>query len=399
MDRSEGNDDELYPSAPVPPHERGWRHPSEMGAQAWATSEPPLTIGRGLTATTGFIGGALALAVLWTMMPTHAGRRAVVSVRSTLANVTATTTVSSSSALVVTLPSTTVPSSPSSTGAVPSTAPSSAPASTAPEAPTSTPQPTGPLPTYALASGATTPQVAVAVAVGNGGLVITTAAAVRKDNTVELRLPDGGIETASVLLVDQRAGFAVLAHDAVADMAAFTVASSVEPGDELSFYGAGDMTVVVQDDGSIQTASTDPSAPMRDLPEGTPVVNQRGELVALCSHLDGEPTLVSLEHLDPLRRALSEPALDNHVWMGVVLDTSEGSLAITALAPDGPAMTAGVQQGDLITAIDGVDVMDISAIGAALQPHEPGDVVHVAVRRGEVEMAFDVTLATAHSAL
>lgn len=382
----------------MPPHERVWRHPSEMGAQAWASSEPPLAIGRGLTATTGFIGGALVLAVLWTMMPTHAGRRLSVSVTSTVAIVSPPTSAGSGATVPVSAPSSTGPANPSTTAVSPTTAPTGT-ESTDPSVPTSTPEPTGPLPTYALASGATTPQLAVAVAVGNGGLVITTAAAVRKDNTVELRLPDGGVETASVLLVDQRSGFAVLAHDAVTEMAAFTVAPSIEPGDELTFYGADEMTAVVQEDGSIQTVSTDPAAPLAELPEGAPVVNQRGELVALCSHLDGEPTLVSLEHLDPLRRALSEPTVDNHVWMGVVLDGSDGDLAITALAPDGPAMAAGVQQGDVIASIDGVDVMDISAIGAALQPHEPGDVVRIVVRRDGAEVTLDITLAAAHSSL
>ena len=86
MDRSEGNDDELYPIAPIPAHERQWRHPSEMGEQAWVASEPPLTIGRGLTAATGVIGSVLALAVLWTMLPTHAGRTAAVSVPSSAVN-------------------------------------------------------------------------------------------------------------------------------------------------------------------------------------------------------------------------------------------------------------------------------------------------------------------------
>ena len=63
MSRSDWDDDEQYEVAPLPAHERVWRHPSEMGEQAWLHSEPPLAIGRGLTMATGTIGCVLALAV------------------------------------------------------------------------------------------------------------------------------------------------------------------------------------------------------------------------------------------------------------------------------------------------------------------------------------------------
>ena len=62
-----------YPDAPLPRHERAWRHPSEIGEATWRSSEPPLAVGRGLLVTTGAIGALLALAVLWAMLPTGAG--------------------------------------------------------------------------------------------------------------------------------------------------------------------------------------------------------------------------------------------------------------------------------------------------------------------------------------
>jgi S1-C subfamily serine protease len=363
-----------------------------MGQQAWASSEPPLTIGRGLTAATGAIGSLLALAVLWTMLPTHAGRNAGVSVRSTVATVG---TVGSSSSLT----------SPSTTDATPATDGGSD--TTDVDEPTSSVDAnTGssvvpsvdPLPTYAVSVGTAVEPVAVAVAVNDGSLIITTAAAVSADNTVELLLPDGGTEQAQVLLVDQRSGFAVLAHDTEASLTSFTVATAVVPGDELTFYGAEHVTAVVQDDGTFEPTTTDPSVPVGDLPEGTPVVNQRGELVALCSHSDGEATLVSLEHLDSLRRALAEGS-EGKVWMGVVLDTAAEALQISALDAKGPAATAGLLEGDVIVSIDGVTVLDVTAIGAALAAHQPGDVVPVEVERDGASITIDVTLAAPRPSL
>ncbi|MEN9643488.1 MAG: hypothetical protein RL238_157 [Actinomycetota bacterium] len=361
-----------------------------MGQQAWATSEPPLTIGRGLTAATGAIGSLLALAVLWTMLPTHAGRSAGVSVRSTVATVG---TADSSSSLAA--PSTTDPTSTAGSDTTEVEGPtSSVDAGTG----STTAPAVDPLPTYAVSVGESVEPVAVAVAVNNGSLIITTAAAVSADNTVELLLPDGGTEEARVLLVDQRSGFAVLAHDTEVSLTSFTVATEVAPGDELTFYGAEHVTAVVQDDGTIETTTTDPAAPVAELPEGTPVVNQRGELVALCSHADGDATLLSLERLDSLRRALADGAADT-VWMGVVLDAAAADLRITSVDTKGPAAVAGLREGDVIVAIDGVPVADVSAVGAALAPHQPGDVLVVDVLRNGLPVSVSVTLAAPRNSL
>lgn len=111
MSRSDWNDDEQDDPAPLPAHERAWRHPSEIGERAWVYSEPPLTIGRGLTAATGAIGGLLAMAVLWTMLPTQAGRNVVATARSTIVELTGTGLVTSRS----TIPAATAASLPQST--------------------------------------------------------------------------------------------------------------------------------------------------------------------------------------------------------------------------------------------------------------------------------------------
>ena len=388
MDRSEGNDDELYPAAPVPAHERQWRHPSEVGAQAWTAGEPPLTIGRGLSAATGAIGVTLALAVLWTMLPTRPGRSAV-SVRSTIAN-----------ALSFTTSSATFSDSGTTTGPVSTTVPAAQPEAPTKPRTTVVPAP-APQPTDAMASAGPT-NSAVAVAVNNGALIITTANAVSSDNVVNLVLPDGGIEQAHVLLVDLRSGFAVLAHDPGVEMGSFTVAPTIRPGDQLTFYGTDGLTAVVQADGSVMTTSdtdTTGSIDTPDLPEGTPVVNQRGELVALCSHDDDGPVLVTLANLDQFRRALSSGG-GSRVWLGVVLaDDLSGALAIGALDSDGPAATAGLQIGDVIESIAGITVRDMSAIGAALAGHLPGDTVAITLHRNGIDVTIDVILGSPRSSL
>jgi putative serine protease PepD len=63
------------------------------------------------------------------------------------------------------------------------------------------------------------------------------------------------------------------------------------------------------------------------------------------------------------------------------------------LVPGGPAEKAGLQPGDVITAIDGTPVTDSSELIVAIRSREPGDTVTLTVQRGGSEQKIDVTLA------
>jgi S1-C subfamily serine protease len=258
-----------------------------------------------------------------------------------------------------------------------------------------------PLPTYAVEhQGSVTVLLgAVAVAVSNGSLVITTAGAVDTGDVISLRLPDGGIEQARVLLVDQRTGLALLAHD-TPSVASFTVASAVQPGDVLRFYGADQVTAVVRADGSVDTSALDAKGSLVGLPEGTPVVNQRGELVALCTQSANGPLLVSLAGLDELRRVLAAGAVDK-VWVGVMLGSDPtAGVVVDTLDPGGPAADAGVQAGDRILSVDGVAVADATTLGGVLAAHSPGDTVTMVVaRHGDQQISIAVVLGSPRSSL
>jgi len=317
----------------------------------------------------------LALAVLWTMVPTHAGRSAGVAVRSTSAAILE-------------------PSHPTSSGFAPSTTAASTPTLVATtlgdnSTPTTTvrqgvstsvaPVVEHPVPTYQVSRKTTVERGAVAVAVNGGSLVITTANAVEADDTVDLVLPDGGIETAKVLLVDQRAGIAVLEPDTAKKVEAFTVATTLVAGDVLTFYGDSKRTVTVGTDG---TVATDWAG--ADTREGAPVLNQRGELVALCSHTGTTATLVSLASLDELRRVLGGMPGSAKPWLGVMLaDDPQGSLTVAAVDATGPAAASGLVIGDVIDAVDGVTVHDSTALGIALAAHVAGDRVAIGVQHAD----------------
>ncbi len=76
MERRERPDDERYPRAPLPPHERAWRHPSEVGHAQWQRTEPPAVIGRGLLTSVCVLGGLIAVGVMWAVLTTDPGATA-----------------------------------------------------------------------------------------------------------------------------------------------------------------------------------------------------------------------------------------------------------------------------------------------------------------------------------
>ena len=394
MDRSEGDDDELYPDAPVPAHERGWRHPSEMGQAAWVNSEPPLTIGRGLSAATGAMGALLAVAVLWAVVPTHAGRGVGVSAVATTTATDSTTPGSST----VRPPSTTALTLVDTTGTTDTTHTTDITATTGTSSPSTTLEPSTTRPATSTTVAVTTtvdvehpssatyqieqatPQLpnAVAVAISDGTLVLTTANAVNRGDNVALLTDNGDYEPAHVLMIDTADDLAVLSAEQPTSTPALHIADSMVKGDVLTFYDDQHSAVVVGDGGSVQ-----PPWPLDRLREGTPVLNQRGELVALCTRGDDGMRLVMLSKLDSLRSTLAAEAASRRVWMGITFGQRPNSLRIQAVAAMGPAANAGVRAGDVVVAVDGRTVTSRTTYAAALQGRHPGDAIRLSVRSAD----------------
>jgi 2-alkenal reductase len=88
---------------------------------------------------------------------------------------------------------------------------------------------------------------------------------------------------------------------------------------------------------------------------------------------------VSPVTLDPVSAAANDLPVDSGAYVATV---SAGS----------PADQAGIEEGDIILAIDGTKIDQTTSFTEALFPHQPGDQVKVELQRGDQQLSKDVTL-------
>jgi putative serine protease PepD len=89
-----------------------------------------------------------------------------------------------------------------------------------------------------------------------------------------------------------------------------------------------------------------------------------------------------------------------YAFLGVELRDAagnQGGALVAAVSPDSPADDAGLQQGDVVTAIDGHPVLAATDLIAAIRSSKPGDTVTLHVQRGGSEKDLTVTLTANHN--
>ena len=122
---------------------------------------------------------------------------------------------------------------------------------------------------------------------------------------------------------------------------------------------------------------------------GGPVCNMKSQLIAI-SYLNfadmsrailgipGENFLGVRDELMSHGRRVSTPP---RAWLGMLSYTLRDHVVIAGVMPGGPSEKAGLQQGDLVLAIDGQDVNDRRFLYDTLRGRHPGDQINLKVLR------------------
>jgi S1-C subfamily serine protease len=86
-----------------------------------------------------------------------------------------------------------------------------------------------------------------------------------------------------------------------------------------------------------------------------------------------------------------------HAWLGVQTSAPTSSIQgaeVQSIVPGGPAETAKLRTGDVITKVDGQPVKSPTDVSAAVNQKQPGDKVVVQVERNGLTQELTATLGT-----
>lgn len=263
---------------------------------------------------------------------------------------------------------------------------------------------------------------ATAVVYRSDGHLLTTADAVEGATSIDVTFHDGAIERAEVVGIDSADDVAVL-HVPRNDLPTATIgtATSLELGERAIVIssvadrpsaptvGVGLISGlgqrVEESDGDVLHDMVQTNVRLEPDATGSPLVDSSGTVVGVVTRRgadarsDGEGGGAELEvryatTIEWAKRIADDLVSTGHVrqvWLGVrganltdneLAGLGRGGAKLVSVADGSPAAVAGLQPGDIVLGIDARFVTSSSDLVVALRSHEPGDAVAISYRRG-----------------
>jgi putative serine protease PepD len=248
------------------------------------------------------------------------------------------------------------------------------------------------------------------------GDIVTNQHVVDAATTVKVKLQNGKSYTAKVLGSDSSTDLAVIKIDApAAELKPLTLADSagVEVGDGVVAIGSpfgleGTVTTGIVSaldrqisspngfsiNGAIQT-----DAAINHGNSGGPLLDLAGKVIGVNAQIesdsggnDGVGFAIASNTVKSVAPQLISGGSVAHAFLGVSL--TSGSATVAEVRAGTPADKAGLQPGDVITALDGKPVTGSVALQTAIDARKPGDQVTVTFKRNGDDKTTKVTLGT-----
>ena len=273
----------------------------------------------------------------------------------------------------------------------------------------------------------------VAYGVGSGyiidaeGHVVTNNHVTEYGVKFEVQYYDGTTVDATLVGADPFQDVAVLklelaSGQSVPGTLSFGDSSSTRAGDHVIAIGSpyGEFTNSVSDgsvsatDRSLDTGDGYPlanliqhSAPIYEGNSGGPLLNMAGQVIGMnvAKVTQSSTRSISSNDQEGIGFAIESDAVQSIVdqilnkgtidrsYLGIESQDSTSGVGVRSVVTNGPADKAGIQAGDIITAIDGQKLdASHSLLSILVFDHKPGDTVEIAVTRNGEQLKLSATL-------
>jgi serine protease Do len=258
------------------------------------------------------------------------------------------------------------------------------------------------------------------------GYIVTNNHVVQDAETVMVTLDDGRVFPGEAVHTDPLTDLAVIKINA-GNLPALAVGSSsalrigdwvVAIGNSLGMGISATQGIVSALDVSLSSSSgqtllglIQTDAAINPGNSGGPLVNMAGEVVGINSikisqvGIEGMGYSISIDEAGPLIEQLIETGYVDRPWLGISIYPVDAQVAqsydlgvdhgilITEVVAGSPAEAAGLEVGDVITAIGGQEVSDARNLLAAITSQGIGQPVEITYFRGKTEETTTATLA------
>ncbi|MFW6091815.1 MAG: S1C family serine protease [Actinomycetota bacterium] len=264
------------------------------------------------------------------------------------------------------------------------------------------------------------------VIISSDGMILTNNHVVQaaQNGRILVAFPDGSTAQAEVIGTDPLSDLAVIQAQDVSGLDAADLGRSadlevgspvVAIGSPLGLEGTVTAGIVsaldrpvsaggrtAEQPATFNAIQTD--APINPGNSGGPLVNLSGEVVGINSAIvttPGAQGSIGLGFAIPIdqARAIAEDLIDDgqatHAQIGVRVGNAQGDTRgarVAQVQPDSPGAEADLQEGDIITEVDGQTTPDAQSLVATVREYRPGDEVTLTVVRDGETMSVDVTL-------
>ena len=252
----------------------------------------------------------------------------------------------------------------------------------------------------------------------SNGRIITNQHVVEGATSISVRFSNGKTYKAEVVGSDPSTDLAVIKVDAPASvLTPLTLADSnaVAVGDNVVAIGSpfglentvtsGIISALHRQMTSPNNFSIDDSiqtdAAINHGNSGGPLLNAEGQVIGVNAQIesdsggnDGVGFAIPSNTVKSIVSQLISTGKAEHAYLGVSVETVNGSVRITEVRNGTPAADAGLQSGDTIVSVDGKRIVSGDGLTSAISTKKPGDTVSITYSRGGQSHTVKIELAS-----